>query len=275
MATANSSLTWIVQSFSAASFYAQKNNSNSNPKEPWHYGERHKHTPLENPADAPLKALTSLFETLSSYFPITWLVIQNGGKHTFSWNCWGVAVAFLCFFLFSVICFCSSEMDSEMASMLRYFWTWWTCMGKKQDRWARWCAFLNQNKMFVPWWSAPDWWYILTLCVPIACSGHYMVLIVFFVRFSGTLGIVGSSIVSNKNDAGCQGFSPPRATKLASLEMTYVKLCHRHWWLVGDTYNERWKELDDDDDDDDDVDDDGDFSVLCRLMTWSRTHRDP
>ena len=40
--------------------------------------------------------------------------------------------------------------------------------------------------------------------------------------------------------------------------MTYVKLCHRHWWLVV-SYNERWKELDDDDDDDDDdVDDDDD-----------------
>lgn len=131
MATVNSSLTWSVQSFSAASFFAQKISSISNPKEPWHYGERHKHTPLENPADAPLKALTSLFETLSSYFPITWLVVENGGKHTFSWNCWGVAVAFLCFLFVSVICFCSSEMDSEMASMLRYFWTWWTCMGKK------------------------------------------------------------------------------------------------------------------------------------------------
>ena len=36
----------------------------------------------------------------------------------------------------------------------------------------------------------------LTLCVHIACPGHYMVLTVVFRSFSGTLGIIGSSIVS-------------------------------------------------------------------------------
>ena len=187
MATVNSSLTWSVQSFSAASFFAQKISSISNPKEPWHYGERHKHTPLENPADAPLKALTSLFETLSSYFPITWLVIQTGGKHTFSWNCWGVAVAFLCFFCFRDL-FLFIRNGFRKGQHVEIFLNMMNMHGKKSRQvskvvcffWIKTVCLLYDGQHLID----DIFLLFLTLCVQIACPGHYnMVLIVFFLLF--------------------------------------------------------------------------------------------
>lgn len=222
--------------------------------------ERGTNTPhLKSPADAPLKALTSLFETLSSYFPITWLVVENGGKHTFSWNC--------CRDLFLFI-----RNGFRNGQHVEIFLDMMNMHGKKSRQVSNVVCFI-ESKQYVCYMMFSTWLmiYFYFVCSYSMSWPLYGPCTVFG-SFSGTLGIIGSSLWATIWCWKAQGFSPPRATKLASLEMTYVKLCHRHWWLVV-TYNERWKELDDDDDDDD-----GDFQSFASW--WHdpgpiETHRDP